>query len=406
MTKTKVSIVKGPKQPDEKQIDATVRKAIELAGGLADIVKPGNTVLIKPNLVWAAAPETGTTTDPRICKTIANMVREIGAKPVIAESSLVVSDTEKAIQEAGYGKLRDEGYEVIDLKKKGLEMVKIPVPKGKDLKQVHLPKLVLDADVIISVPKMKTHDSAKVTLSLKNMKGVLPDIYKRKLHHVFSVFQGVADLCTIVKPALAVVDGIIGMEGIGPADGEPVEMGLIIAGKDPVAVDTVTALVMGFAPEEEGCIAASAKAGIGTADLDEIDVVGEPIAKVQRRFKRVEEALAEMSFPGDFQLLMDEKTCSGCRNTVMQVLMAVKDAGQLDRMAGWTIIAGKLDQLPDVDKAKLLLLGACTTKHKNEGIYVEGCAPNNRDVVGGMRGMGIDVVTGIDVTTIDAMGEM
>ncbi|MFC1914828.1 hypothetical protein ACFLWK_01045, partial [Chloroflexota bacterium] len=152
--------------------------------------------------------------------------------------------------------------------------------------------------------------------------------------------------------------------------------------------------------------ASSAKAGIGTDNLDEIEVVGEPVAKVQRRFKRVEEALAEMSFPGDFQLLMDEKTCSGCRNTVNQVLMAVKEADQLDRMAGWTIISGKLDQLPDVDKAKLLLIGACTAKYKKEGIYVEGCAPNNRDVIGGMRGMGIDVVTGIDVTTIDALGEM
>jgi len=406
MAKTKVSIVKGPKNPDEKHIDASVRKAIELAGGLADMIKPGNSVLIKPNLVWAAAPETGTTTDPRICKTIANMVREIGAKPIIGESCIVASDTEEVIQVAGYGKLRDEGYEVVDLKGKGIEMVKVPIPKGKKLKEVFLPKIVLDADVVISVPKMKTHDQALITLSLKNMKGILPDIYKRKLHTTFGIFQGVADLCTIVKPDLAVVDGIIGMEGLGPADGEPVEMGLIIAGKDPVAVDTVTALVMGFEPMEYGSINAAAKANIGTDDLTEIDVVGEPVAKVQRRFKRASEAIAEMPFPEGFQILMDEKTCSGCRNTVTAVLMAVKDAGQLDRAAGWTVIAGKLDQLPDVDKAKLLLVGACTAKHKNEGIYVAGCAPNNRDVVGGMRGMGIDVVTGIDVTAIDALGEM
>ena len=285
-------------------------------------------------------------------------------------------------------------------------MMKVPIPKGKALKEVSLPKIVLDADVIISVPKMKTHDSAKVTLSLKNMKGVLPDIYKRKLHHVFGVFQGVADLCTLVKPALAVVDGIIGMEGLGPADGEPVKMGLIIAGKDLVAVDTVTSAVMGFEKEEYGCIDAAAKAGLGTADLSEIDVVGEPISKVQRRFKRVEEAMAEMSFPEGFQLIMDEKTCSGCRNIVTEVLMAVKDANQLDRAAGWTVIAGKLDKLPDVDRGKLLLVGVCTAKFRNEGIFVGGCAPNNRDVVRGMSGMGIDVVTGIDISVIDAMGEV
>ena len=406
MGKTKVAIVKGPKQPDEKQIDTIVRKAIEIAGGLTDIISPGDTVLIKPNLVWASPPETGTTTDPRICKTIANTVRELGAKPIIAESSIIASDTEEVIQVAGYGKLREEGYEVIDLKRKGIETVKVPIPKGKALKEVTLPKVVLDADVIISVPKMKTHDSAKVTLSIKNMKGVLPDIYKRKLHHVFGVFQGVADLCTLVKPALAVVDGIIGMEGLGPADGEPVEMDLIIAGKDPVAVDTVTSAVMGFEPEEYGCIDAAAKAGIGTADLNKIEVVGEPISKVQRRFKRFEEAMEEMPFPEGFQLLMDEKTCSGCRSIVTEVLMAVKDANQLDRAAGWTVIAGKLDKLPDVDRKKLLLIGACTTKFRNEGVFVEGCPPNNRDVVRGMSGMGIDVVTGIDVDAVDAMGEV
>ena len=380
MGKSKVAIVKGSTKPDEKQIDTIVRKAIELAGGLTDIVSPGDTVLIKPNLVWASPPETGTTTDPRICKTIANMVRELGAKPIIAESSIIASDTEEVIQVAGYGKLREEGYQVIDLKKKGIEMVKVPIPKGKALKEVSLPKIVLDADIIISVPKMKTHDSAKVTLSLKNMKGVLPDIYKRKLHHVFGVFQGVADLCTLVKPAFAIVDGIIGMEGLGPADGEPVEMGLIIAGKDLVAVDTVTAFVIGFEADEQGCIAAAAKAGLGTADLNKIEVVGEPISKVQRRFKRVEEALAEMSFPEGFQLLMDERTCSGCRNIVTQVLMAVKDANQLDRAAGWTVLAGITDEVPDVPKERLMLVGVCTAKFREKGVYVEGCTPNNRDI--------------------------
>ena len=75
------------------------------------------------------------------------------------------------------------------------------------MKEVALPKIVLDVDVIISVPKMKTHDNALVTLSLKNMKGVLPDKYKRHLHHTFGVFQGVVDLCTVVKPDLTDATG-------------------------------------------------------------------------------------------------------------------------------------------------------------------------------------------------------
>ena len=170
MNKSLVSIVKGPKNPAEKDIDDSVRKAIELAGGLADIISSGDTVLIKPNVVNALHPDTGATTDPRVCKSIAIMVKETGANPIIAESSSIGVNTEESFQAAGYWNLRDEGFEVIDLKKE--ENVTVPVPKGKVLKEISLPRVVVDADALISVPRMKTHDQAKVTLSLKNMKGI------------------------------------------------------------------------------------------------------------------------------------------------------------------------------------------------------------------------------------------
>ncbi len=400
MAKTKVAVVKGPKKPSEKEIEASVRKAIELAGGLADIVKRGDTVIIKPNIVVVQSQEEGAAnTDPRICKVIANMVRELGAKPIIGEASSIGQVTADAIQKAGYGKLREEGYPVIDFTKE--EAVKVPVPKGKKLKEVTLPRIVLDADVLIDVPKMKTHDQTEVTLALKNMKGILYDKGKRSLHHTYGIFEGVADLCTVVKPALSVVDGIIAMEGLGPMAGDIVEMGLIIAGKDPVAVDTVTAKIMGFKPEDHGCIGAAVAQGIGVGDLDKIEVVGEPIAKVQRRFKRAAEAMGELPFPEDFQLLMDERACTGCRNTVTEVLLDVNAANQLDRAAGWSVVVGKLSKLPEVDRAKLLLVGACTTRFKKEGIYVEGCPPNNRDVCNSLRNMGIDVISGIDLSSVE-----
>ena len=404
MTKTKVAIVKGPLKPNEMEVVAMVTKAIELAGSLTDMISPGDTVLIKPNIVAAKPPGSGAITDPRVCKAIANMVKAAGARAIIAESSMIGVDTEQAFQASGYTKLREEGYEVIDLKQKGIETVKVPIRRGMALKQVLLPKIVVDANLIISVPVMKTHDQAEVTLSLKNMKGLLSDIFKRKLHHVFGVFQGVADLCTVVKPAFAIVDGIIAMEGLGPTEGEPIEMDLIIAGKDPVAVDAVTSAVMGFEDVAFGCVEAAAKSGVGTADLNEIEVIGEPIAKVQRKFKRAHEAMEALPFPEGFQLLMDEKTCSGCRNSVTEVLMVVNAYGQLDRAAGWTIIAGKLDKLPDIKRDKLLLVGACTTKFKKEGVFVEGCPPHNRDICRGLHHTGIDILTGMDIDSIDAMG--
>jgi uncharacterized protein (DUF362 family) len=248
MRTSTVSIVKGQKAPGEREIDAMVRKAIALVGGIADIVSLGDTVIIKPNLIAPASPDRGATTDYRICRSVANLVKEMGANPIIAESSAIGVDTEESFTASGYNELRNQGFEVIDLKKS--RTVKVPVPKGRVPKELELPELVVKAKAIISVPVVKTHDQVLATLSLKNVKGLVPDAIKKKFHTTYGVFQAVADLNTVVRPALAVVDGIIGQEGLGPLFGTPIEMDLIIAGKDPVAVDSITGLVMGIAPEQ------------------------------------------------------------------------------------------------------------------------------------------------------------
>ncbi|MCK5213178.1 MAG: DUF362 domain-containing protein, partial [Dehalococcoidia bacterium] len=225
-----VAIVKGPKSPTDNDIDRMVREAVTLAGGLKDIVPPGATVIIKPNLVAPATPDKGATTDRRVCKSLADQVRELGGRPIIAESSCIGVDTEESIHASRYDELRDQGYEVVDLK--GCPLVKVAVPRGKVLSELSLPQLVMDAAAIISVPKLKTHDQAPATLAMKNMKGVLPDVLKKKFHTTYGVFQAVADLNTVVPPAFSVVDGIIGQEGFGPVFGTPIELDLIIAGRN------------------------------------------------------------------------------------------------------------------------------------------------------------------------------
>jgi len=402
MAKTKVAVLRSPKNPGEKEIGATVRQAIELAGGLPDKIKAGDTVIIKPNLVAPKPLENAVNTDPRVCKAIADMVKEKGARPIIAESSGVGMDTEEAIQSTGYSKLREAGYEVIDLKRKGIETVTVPVPKGKSLKELSLPRVVVEAKSIIVVPKMKTHDQTLVTLSLKNMKGVLPDVFKRKFHTTFGIMQGVADLCTVVRPDLSVVDGIVAMEGLGPVLGDPVEMNLIIAGDDPVAVDAVTSAVMGFEPMDYGCVYSAARTGVGIDDLSQIEVVGESIASVERRFKRSLEAIEEkIPYPEGFQVIIDEKACTGCRNQVLSSLVDLSDVGLLDKAVGWCVVAGKIDKLPDVPRDKLLLVGACTARFRKEGIFVEGCPPNSTDVT---RGLGIEQALGVSGKGVDQLG--
>jgi len=386
MEKTKVSIVKGPKKPNEKEIETIVRKAIELVGGL-DEVKSGDIVLIKPNICAPVPPESAAITNPHVVRAIANMVREKGARAIIGESSGVMDDTETCIRATGYDKLRTEGFEVIDLKSKKTVTTKVPIPKGKVLKAVTLPKIVLDAKLIISVPVIKTHGGEKVTMALKNMKGVLPDALKKRFHTVYGVGQGVVDLLTVVRPGLAVLDGILAQEGIGPMIGTPVEMGLIIASKDPVAADAVACTVIGFDPKEVRIIDGASKAGIGTADLKKIEVVGTPIKEVKRRFKRVEEAVAEtIPFPEGFQVLIDEKACTGCRGGVMIALWELKMQNSLDKLAGWTIVAGKTKKAPKADKTRLMLVGACTAKYKNLGTFIRGCPPWPGDITSILTG--------------------
>ena len=380
-----VAIVKGPKSPTDNDIDRMVREAVTLAGGLKDIVPPGATVIIKPNLVAPATPDKGATTDRRVCKSLADQVRELGGRPIIAESSCIGVDTEESIHASRYDELRDQGYEVVDLK--GCPLVKVAVPRGKVLSELSLPQLVMDAAAIISVPKLKTHDQAPATLAMKNMKGVLPDVLKKKFHTTYGVFQAVADLNTVVPPAFSVVDGIIGQEGFGPVFGTPIELDLIIAGRNPVAVDTIAGLVMGIEPTSMQITTCAAELGIGPMDPKSIDVVGSRIEDVRHRFKLESEALAEeLNFPDGFELLFNEKACTGCRNGVLSTLKDLADQGGMDAVRNLRIIVGGMDSPPSPEPSRrTLLVGACTAHYKDSGEFVGGCPPNNVDIIAAIK---------------------
>lgn len=386
MNKSMVAIVKGGCEPDENQIDTLVRRAVALTGGLESLVAPGTLVIIKPNLIAPAAPEQGATTDYRICKSLANQVRELGATAIIAEGSATGIDTEESIKASRYDVLRSEGYEVVDLKKS--RYIRIPVPRGTALSEISVSELVLKADAIINVPKMKTHGQVLATLCIKNMKGILPDALKKRFHTTYGVFRSIAEVATVVKPTLNVLDGIIAQEGLGPLLGTPVPMGLVLAGRDPVAVDTVAALIMGIDPYAIETSKHAAELGVGTIDPAEIDTVGSRIEDVARRFKLSSEAMYEfLHMPLEFDLVFNEKACTGCRNGVLATLRDIEIAGRIDVLNGLRIVCGKMEtDLPETDK-KTLLVGACTVGHKSDFNYLEGCPPNCVDVLAAINAL-------------------
>jgi len=375
--KATVSIVKTPPRPDYDAVLHAVKQSLELIGGIEDIVKADDLVLINPS--WVAPPvepEAGCITLPEVPRAIADIVRAMGAKAVIAESSAVGVDTEKVIQDSGYRQLREMGYEVINLKA-AKKSVAMPTGNGKVFDTVDCWELVGRADVIISVPKLKTHDQTEMTCSIKKLKGLLTDKAKKAMHQE-GLFEGVIDLLAAVTPQLTVVDAIVCQEGVGPVFGKPVEMNLVLAGKDLVAVDATCARLIGFEPEETLLTVNAAARGLGVMAADQIEVRGEPLEHVKRRFLRsVEDDPVQVE---GFRLIHGEAACTGCRNTVMSALIDMRNADQLMYLPGVTVVTGGAQLPVDASVDDVVTVGLCMKDHRTER-HVKGCPPNNALIV-------------------------
>jgi uncharacterized protein (DUF362 family) len=307
---------------------------------------------------------------------VADIVRELGARAVIAESSAVGVDTDKVIDGSGYKDLLAMGYEVVNLK--STPSVEIPSPDGKVFQALEVFELVQKADVLVSVPKLKTHDQTEMTCAIKKLKGLLTDKAKRAMHQE-GLFEGVVDLLAAVKPRLAVVDAIVCQEGVGPVFGRPVEMNLVLAGKDLVAVDSVCARLIGYDPEETLLTVNAAARGLGVMAPTGIELVGEPLEGVKRRFLRSFED-NPVRVEG-FNLIHGEMTCTGCRNTVLSALIDMRNADQLMYLPGITVVTGGAPVPLDVPPDGVVTVGICMPKTQRSARHVKGCPPNNAVVV-------------------------
>jgi len=269
---SRVAIVKGT-----NPIDMTV-KALEMVNA-HDVLPMEKPILIKPNYINAKHPSTGITTDSRVIEGVVTFLRQHGMKEIIIGEGSGFADTSEAFRIAGVDDVAERWkIRMIDLNKD--EFIEVNPPNPLTLKKVKIAKTALES-TIISVPKLKPHRMAGVTLSLKNMIGVVTP--KGYMHNRLT--QKIVDLVSIVKPSVAVIDGIIAGEG-HETSGNPVEMNLIIAGTDPVAVDAVGAAVMSIPPENVKHLSLAEEAGLGTSRLERIEILGEPIERVKRKFKK------------------------------------------------------------------------------------------------------------------------
>lgn len=385
----KVSIVKTEDHSYEA-IKRAVDQVIEQIGGLEDIIKPGYKVIIKPNLVACPTDRlSGGVTRWEVCLAIYEAVKAVGGVPVIAESSAAGADTELTIAKCGYQELRDKGIPVIDLKNKENARCTMPIEDGVVFSKINTWEMVRDADAIITVPVMKTHDQTEITLGLKNLKGLLVDTQKKDFHKQ-GLIEGVVDWCKELKPALEIIDGTFGQQGLGPIFGETKEMNLIIGSKDLVACEAVTGKIMGYEPEEVMITKAAHKRGMGEMDLSKIEVVGKQIDEVASRFKRSSEVTIE-GIPASFNLIFSKDACTGCHNTVISALMDMKAQDLFPYLENMNVCVGPCtkEHLPaDATAENTVCVGICAKKLADEmGFrWVVGCPPGNADVVKGILG--------------------
>jgi len=301
--KSTVSIVKSDLPINGSDIEKMASRAVDLLGGIKGFVKPGHRVVIKPNLFAPYPPPISV--DRRVIAAVVSLCKAAGAATVTVVEGVSVGSLMKRvnIEKSGTqgsvarGMKTVEVMELLGVKQAveeaggrvvGVEdgpRVRTAVIGGKVLSSLDYPRSVLEADVFINLAALKTHTMTMVTLGIKNLQGLLNEA-DRYFGHRDDLDQHMVDIMKVRKPDLTIIDGLIGMEGMGAGEGGgPVPLGVLIAGVDPVATDAVASMVMGIeSPLVVGTTRIAAYDGLGTALPDLIEVVGEKVSEVKKKF--------------------------------------------------------------------------------------------------------------------------
>ncbi|SJZ44432.1 DUF362 domain-containing protein [Selenihalanaerobacter shriftii] len=314
---------------EEKLVTEAVRKAMDELGGLERLISKNDRVLIKPNLLSPKAPEQAITTHPLVLKAVIQLVQETGATPVVGESSGGFL-AEKSLTAAAFEKTGMKSVcEELDVEFINFDRVetKLVSNVGNTISDFNLPIPLLEADFIISLPKLKTHSLTLFTGAIKNMYGVIPGLKKMEYHREFPnpnrFAEVIVDIFATVKPDLAIMDGVIGLAGDGPGSaGVPCAVGTILASTDLVALDTVAAKYLGYDDNQVQISNIAAKRGLGRANLNRIEITGNFVQLEYKQYDLPSNAflshLPNFILKPFLQLMMskpiiDQQECTKCR---------------------------------------------------------------------------------------------
>ncbi len=270
-----VSLAKVPDY-DRGRMGEALERLLEPLGGMAAFVHPGERVLLKPNMLYGKAPDCAVTTHPEVLRAVIDLVKNAGGVPLVGDSP-GFGDIRKVAEKSGLLQVcTDTGAELVEF----AEAVEV---SGSGLfKRLELARPYLEADRVINLPKLKTHEMMTMTCAVKNLFGAVVGHAKAAWHlkagadrEMFA--RMLLEIYLLRKPDLTIVDAITAMEGNGPGSGDPVHVGLLLAGVNPLAVDVIAAEIAGIPKKLLYVEVAARKLGLDGADRSSIGTVGLPL---------------------------------------------------------------------------------------------------------------------------------
>ena len=334
--------------------------------------------MLKPNVGRNVQPETGVNTHPEVVAAAIDAFRDAGVNVAVGESPITGVAALDALEISGVTAVAERrDCPLIDMDVLKYETVEIP--DGVAIKSLKVCREIVEFDIIVSIPVMKTHMHTGVTLSVKNMKGCLWRRSKVELHMLprlpgrkeKPLDIAIADMSSVLRPHLSIIDGTIGMEGLGPSAGNPKPLGVVLVGVDAFAADSVACGLMGISARDIPHLRMGAERGYGIIDLDQIDIQPHNWKDVQDSFAPPPDRLS-IEFAG-FNIL-DQQSCSACQSTL---LMFLRKYGKQLR----DVLPDDKDIIIAIGKGHkelptgTLCVGNCTSKHRNSCVFVSGCPP-------------------------------
>jgi len=338
-------------------------------------------VLLKPNAGRKVKPGKGITTEPEVVAAACDFFEELGCYVSVGESPILGVTALECLEESGIAEVvRLRGIPLIDLDE--LPATKTEIKDGEVLKFLAVCGAVKEFDYIVSIPVLKTHMHCDVSLSLKNMKGCLRGREKVRLHQLpppkekteeKTLNIAIADLSTILKPDLALIDGTVGMEGLGPSAGTQKKMSLVLSSTDYLSADAVAAALMGFDPIAIPHLRLAAERAGRKLNLDEINISPSNWKDLVNSFERSPKEIS-IEFP-DVEIL-DKESCSACQSTLLLFLKRYyNEIG--DYLPAKFAIGKGHEPLED----GVFCIGNCTIKSKGGNLVVKGCPPVASDIL-------------------------